>query len=255
MKNSTPTSGHVETGPFTSSISPSTPNNTALPCEDKNEAAAETDESFAPVFVAKAEKEKAKGEVKMPAIVQRQLGLVNQKKSRKRVLFFAVLAALFLVGWWAFRDAPKANSTVVEKVADVSPSRQEPIAKVAIKKPKEQQHFTTKETDNKEATYRKNWRKYITATNSNYAYGVLGGINDLSVVIKNRTPYPLDEVTAKVTIIKANGKPWKSQYITFYNVPAKSEKIQKLSKMNRGKSVQVDIEKLVSRKMQLIYNG
>jgi hypothetical protein len=102
---------------------------------------------------------------------------------------------------------------------------------------------------------RKNWRQYITAENSNYAYGILGGINNLSVLFTNRTGYSLDEVTAKITYIKSNGKPWKVKYISVFNLPPHSEKKQALAKVNRGKSVQVSISKVVSKKMHFNYTA
>jgi hypothetical protein len=101
--------------------------------------------------------------------------------------------------------------------------------------------------------FRKNWWQYIKADHSSYAYGVLGGINDLAVVFSNKTDFMMDEVTAKVTYLKANGEPWKTKMITVYNLPPHSDSKQSLSKVNRGKWVEVDLSKIVSKRMHFSY--
>lgn len=102
---------------------------------------------------------------------------------------------------------------------------------------------------------RKHWSKYITAQTSNYGYGMLGGINNLSVLLSNRSDYPVDEMVVKVSYIKGNGKPWKTKFITAHNLAAHTEKKQQVPKVNRGKSVEISIHKVVSKKMQLNFEG
>lgn len=111
------------------------------------------------------------------------------------------------------------------------------------------------EAPDKAKLARKNWSRYIKVSNSNYAFGVLGGIHDLTVTFTNNTDYPLDEMTAKITYIKSNGKPWKTKTVTMYNIPAHSERKKQVEKVNRGKSVQVTVQKVKSSKMQFCYTA
>src|SRR5439155_6153833 len=89
--------------------------------------------------------------------------------------------------------------------------------------PEEKPKPPTVVVDSKAKEFRKNWSKYINAGNSSYAYGVFGGINNLSIQFYNKTDYPIDELTAKITYIKANGKPWKSKFISVFNLAPHSE--------------------------------
>jgi len=107
--------------------------------------------------------------------------------------------------------------------------------------------------DDKARPVRNSWEKFITVTNSNYAYGVIGGISNLSVLFRNETDYDLDEVTAKVTYIKSNGKPWVSKMVSVYNIPAHSERKMSINDVNRGKSVSVAVAKILSHKMHFVY--
>ena len=171
--------------------------------------------------------------------------------------------AIGSVGVFSYKPTPSvivpAYHKPVKKVVAVAPPpvipaepqhETEPVAKPE-EKPSTQHHAVV---NDKAKEIRKNWTKYITAINTSYAYGVLGGIDNLSVKFSNNTDYPLDVVTAKVTYIKANGKPWKSKLVSIYNIPPHSDKEEPLPKVIRGKSVQVSIQKVTSRKMHFNYD-
>jgi hypothetical protein len=107
--------------------------------------------------------------------------------------------------------------------------------------------------ENAARTMRKQWARFITAEHSNYGYGVLGGINNLSVLFSNQTNYPLEEVRVRISIIKANGEVWRKQELSVYNLMPHTEASQMVPRMKRGKTVQVKIIKVRSSKMQLNY--
>jgi hypothetical protein len=102
--------------------------------------------------------------------------------------------------------------------------------------------------------YRTNWSKYMTLTNSNYKHRLLGGIKGLAISFTNKTDYPIEEVIAEITYIKANGKPWKTKMISFYNIAPHSDKQQEIAKVNRSKSVSLSIRKITSSGMHFSYD-
>lgn len=118
-------------------------------------------------------------------------------------------------------------------------------AKSPIEKPVEKEDATI--------AARQKWNKLISATNSNYGIGFLGGIKDLSVYINNRSDYSVDEAIVKVTYIKANGAIWKTKLVTVKGVPARDSKEQPVPDVGRGKKVKVSLYKVVSRKMKFSY--
>ena len=111
------------------------------------------------------------------------------------------------------------------------------------------------ETADKAAYFRANWSRFITVTNNNYNHGLLGGIKGLSILFKNETDFPIEEIVARITYIKANGKPWLIKTIPVYNLKSHGEKQQSVAKVSRGKSVKISIEKIISSSMKFHYQN
>jgi hypothetical protein len=180
-------------------------------------------------------------------------GQENSKKKKRLILFMslvALLLALVIVSLTLIKTGTPSQANVLPE-APVQPNAEVAMLASETKEaPKK-----TEEAPDKAKLARKNWSRYIKVSNSNYAFGVLGGIHDLTVTFTNNTDYPLDEMTAKITYIKSNGKPWKTKTITVYNVPAHGERKKQVEKVNRGKSVQVTIQKVRSSKMQFCYTA
>lgn len=171
--------------------------------------------------------------------------IINGKHSKKIVLLTLALAAslsICSIAWIVERrSAPKKTAVAIAPKKELVLTKQEePVQLPEV-------------TEDKTKPIRKDWSKYIFADNSSYAYGVLGGVSNLSIVFTNRTNYVLDEVIAQVTYIKSNGKPWKSKMVSVYVMAPHSERKQSLSKVNRGKSVEVKIVKIVSKQMHFDY--
>ena len=123
----------------------------------------------------------------------------------------------------------------------------------AIQEVVEKKEATPPVVEDKAKAIRKRWNKWIAASNSNYGIGLLGGIKDLSVIITNRTDYPIDQAIAKITYFKANGGVWKTKLITILGIPAHDSKEQSVPDVGRGKKVKVSIQKIVSKKMKFSY--
>jgi hypothetical protein len=175
-------------------------------------------------------------------------------KKKKRLILFMSLAALLLVLVIVSLTLVKTGTPSQANVLTATPVQPNPQVAMLASETKEAPPKTDEAPDHAKLA-RKNWSRYIKVSNSNYAFGVLGGIHDLTVTFTNNTDYPLDEMTAKVTYIKSNGKPWKTKTITVYNIPAHGERKKQVEKVNRGKSVQVTIQKVKSSKMQFCYTA
>lgn len=172
------------------------------------------------------------------------LSSVLSKKNKSKKLIVTAAALIAAIGISSVALISNKNSVA---------NKQSTITNAQATDTTEKETATAIIKDDKAKTTRKNWQQLITAQNSNYGYGVLGGINNLSVIFTNRTDYPLEEVTAKIIYLKANGKPWKTKYISVFNMAPHSERKQSLAKVNRGKSVQIAISKIVSKTMHFNY--
>ena len=194
-------------------------------------------------------------------VVTQQLSQLHYQKPK--TLYGTLLGIALLAGLSIYSvnrtSAKMAPVAIIEPQAVVEQSvrvAQENRAVLATKNKEENTSTPEKAVTVKEdvaKTARLRWSKLISANNSNYGIGLLGGIKDLSVIITNRTDYPLDEVVANVTYIKAGGGVWKTVPITLYAIPPHDTKEQAVTDAGRGKKVKVSLHKVVSRKMQLSY--
>ena len=101
--------------------------------------------------------------------------------------------------------------------------------------------------------YRNNWHKYIQVGTKRFKHSSLGGMDSLEISVVNNTEYMLDEVIARVTYIKANGKARKTFEIPIYNVAANSYKTLPVAEVERGLMVDVLTTGVVSKKMHFCY--
>jgi hypothetical protein len=145
----------------------------------------------------------------------------------------------------------------VEAIAEAAKTEKpKEVKTVIIKEPTiEKQPVIEDATADRAAYFKENWTRFITVANSNYNHGLLGGIKGLSIIFKNETDYPIEEIVARITYIKANGKPWLVKTIPVYNLAAHGEKLQSVAKVSRGKSVRISIEKITSSKMKFYYQN
>lgn len=178
-------------------------------------------------------------------------------QQRKPVLLYSLLLLLALIAGISIYSA---TSTEKKSSAPAKPARQN-VLPPATPQPVAQPEPAPKEAatppvavaEDKAKTTRLRWNKLISATNSNYGIGLLGGIKDLRVIATNRTDYPIDQMVVNLTYIKAGGGVWKTVPITIHGIPAHDSKEQEVSDVGRGKKVKVSIQKIISKKMHFSY--
>ena len=148
----------------------------------------------------------------IPAVQER---FTDVKQKHPRVLYGSLLGIALLIGFSIFssqKSVVKVLPAVVEKpqaTQEIKVQEAKPEVLPEMK-PEPPKSLKPPPVEDKAKAARLRWNKLITVTNSNYGIGLLGGIKDLKVIVTNRTDYPLDEVVAKVTYIKANGGIWKT---------------------------------------------
>jgi hypothetical protein len=250
--------GHTEVGPFTidSLKKQKLTRNTPIRQKDSDKwMAAEKLDALKDLVAPK--------KIKHPADV---LPVISEKfthlKQRNPLALSTILAGLAVLTCLSIYSVTKtATPNVAEPAPQVLARIATPVATpLALQQasatespiPKEQKpHLAL--TEEKKKSARLHWKKLISATNSNYGIGLLGGIKDLSVVVTNRTDYTIDETVLKLTYIKANGGIWKTKLVSVLGVPAHETKEAPVPDVGRGKKVKVSIQKVVSRKMNFSY--
>ena len=193
----------------------------------------------------------------VPVMVER---VTNLHYRKPRVLYGSLLGIALIAGISIYSIKKTSVQSPVQE--NVTPTKAQPVVntmtavdtqvQVAGVATKKKEDTIQKKEDVTKAT-RLRWNKLIAASNSNYGIGFLGGIKDLSVMVNNRSDYPVDEAIIKVTYIKANGSVWKTKLITINNIPAHDSKEQSVPDVGRGKKVKVSLNKVVSKKMKLSY--
>lgn len=192
-------------------------------------------------------------------VVSAQLTQLHYQKPKA---LYGTLIGAALVAGFSFYSVNKASAKEAPKQTASSqnaaeqqalPAQQNAAALAANNKEEAASGKPRTEKEDAAKATRLRWSKLISANHSNYGIGLLGGIKNLSVVVTNRTDYPLDEVVTNVTYIKSNGGVWKTVPITLYAVQPHDSKEQSVPDAGRGKNVKVSLHKVVSKKMQFNY--
>ena len=189
----------------------------------------------------------------VPVMVERE---AEFKQQRPKTLYACLFCIALLAGISIYslgKSADKGQTQIVQEQPQHLTSNSSQLSAAGIAPTTAAK--TEEPKEDKEKASRLRWNKLISATNSNYGIGFLGGIKDLKVIINNRSDYPIDEAVVEVTYIKASGGVWKAKPITIYGVPAHDTKEQSMPDVSRGKKVSVSIKKIVSKKMKFNYTA
>lgn len=164
------------------------------------------------------------------------------------------LVVIGLISWLVYQNSEHTATidNLQEKVTTQDNAIQTQQTQDAEKEA-ERQRINIANTE-KNKKYRNNWSDYISATSNRYSYREIGGIFGLEVVITNNTEYMLDEVEVQVGYIKDNSDYFKSETVRVYNIPANSSKSQAAPDSERGKSVDMTINGITSKKMHFCYS-
>lgn len=181
----------------------------------------------------------------------------SQTSKKKSLLIPIVIGSIVLIGSIigivAYQNSKNSSTidTLQEKVTSQEQVLQTQQNEDATKEA-ERQRINIANTE-KNKKYRNNWSDYIAATSNRYSYREIGGIFGLEVVVTNNTEYMIDEVEVQVGYVKENGDYFKSETVRVYNVPANSSKSQTAPDSERGKSVEMTINGITSKKMHFCY--
>lgn len=193
-------------------------------------------------------------------VVAQQLSQLHYRKPR--ALYGTLLGTALLAGFSFYsinkasaKETPKPSAQLQVSAEQQAVLNQQRMAAegAPVKEAKPLAVNKATEKENAAKASRLRWNKLISASNSNYGIGFLGGIKDLSVIVSNHSDYPLDEVVVNVTYIKASGGVWKTVPITLYAVQPHDNKDQPVPDAGRGKKVKVSLHKVVSKRMQFSY--
>lgn len=174
---------------------------------------------------------------------------VAKKKSKLfPLLITGLLIAGGIIGWLVYQNSQ--NAEIIDTINDKVNTQEIEKDNVDEERKRINEAITAKNMN-----YRNNWSNYIKASNSKFLYSEIGGISELEVIVTNKTEYMVDEVEVLVNYIKANGDNFKTETVTVYNVPANSSISASAPESNRGTSVSMDIQSIVSKKMHFCYSS
>ena len=100
---------------------------------------------------------------------------------------------------------------------------------------------------------RNNITSLVKVTNNQYAVSTFGGISNLDVIVSNNTDYTLDQVTVAIDYIKKNGGIYKTETLTFNNIPAKQNISLSAPNSKRGLAVKLTMQTITALELSLCY--
>lgn len=189
----------------------------------------------------------------VPVVLDRALSF---RQRRPRTMYALLFCIALLAGFSIYSISKPIKNNTAQKQLPTPPTPVRHNSLLPVAGVEEKKIFKEElPKEDKEKNTRVRWTKLISATNSSYGIGFLGGIKDLKIIVTNRSDYPIDEAVAKVSYIKGNGSIWKIKLVTIYGVPAHDSKEQSLPDVGRGKKVTVSFNKIVSKKMKFSYTA
>ena len=184
--------------------------------------------------------------------------VIKEPKTRSRITFMqlACIVLLILNGalYYYKQDAsPVAATTEPPKAA---PAPIKLLASVPAEQLVEQPAKPeTHKVDTTNNHIRNNWSAFIKASHNAFKYySKFGGIHRLQAIIQNKTAFPLDTVKVAIRYVK-RGETFKTEHVTFYNVPEYGEIALPAPNSRSGTSVELNITEISSEKLQFFYNA
>ena len=102
---------------------------------------------------------------------------------------------------------------------------------------------------------RNNITSLVQVTTNQYSVSTFGGISNLDVIVTNNTNYTIDQITVAIDYIKKNDGIYKTEYLTFNNIPADQNKSLSAPDSNRGLSVNLTKQTITASELNLCYNN
>lgn len=109
--------------------------------------------------------------------------------------------------------------------------------------------------DTIEIQTRNNITNLIQVTTNQYSIDTFGGISNLDVIVTNNTDFTIDQITVAIDYIKKNSGIYKTEYLTFNNIPANQNKSLSAPESNRGLSVNLTKQTITSSELNLCYDN
>ena len=184
--------------------------------------------------------------------------VITEPKTRSRITFMQWASIILLVMngalyYYKQEDNKIAKAEVPEKPtpAKMEQKASVPAEKLVAKVPEP----IVPPADTINSHIRNNWSAFIkTSHNAFKYYSKFGGIHQLKTSVQNNTGFPLDTVKLAVRYIK-RGETFKTEYVTFYNIPEHGEVTLPAPNSRSGTSVELNITAISSEKLNFFYTA
>lgn len=101
---------------------------------------------------------------------------------------------------------------------------------------------------------RNNIASLIKVNTNKYSVDTFGGISNLDVIVTNNTNYSIDQVIISIDYIKQNNGIYKTETLTFNNIPPNQNKSLSAPDSNRGLSVNLTKQKISASELSLCFD-
>ncbi|MBV7532298.1 hypothetical protein [Chitinophaga sp. sic0106] len=102
--------------------------------------------------------------------------------------------------------------------------------------------------------FRQNWQQFITVSLSDYRTGLLGGIKDLSIIVRNQTDYPLENAVVTLQYLRNNDEVFKTEEYAIKNIPAQGQQTLQASNSRKGSKASVKLLSITSQAMNFCWS-
>lgn len=153
------------------------------------------------------------------------------------MIVMVALAALSLIGWGIYRSAHSDEATTTgttntaTDTAAMAEQRRLEAERLRLKQEEERRQARLR-------SMRNNWSRYFRLEANDYdVVPLVGGILPFEVTVSNNADYAVDELTVRISYIKSGGKVYKTETVSFRNIPAHASRTKDAPGSTRGSSI------------------
>ncbi|KAA2240643.1 hypothetical protein F0L74_31330 [Chitinophaga agrisoli] len=182
------------------------------------------------------------------------------KRGSLYTIIFFFLAVIIGVGYYRqqhrIRQILNQNERLLNENRDLKQSLSTASgAAQQIADRKDQQERVQGQFVERRTYYRRNWQQFISVSTSDYRTGLLGGIKNLQVIVRNQTEYPIDNVVVTVQYLRSKGDVFKSEQYTVNDVPGKGTRSIEASGSRKGMKVELKLVSITSQAMNFCWSA
>lgn len=173
----------------------------------------------------------------------------------KKPLLVTVAIAALIIGYLIYDNYQKSSMITDLQSQSYSPGLSEAKQDVIFTEDKAERDYAKERLEARKKGYRNNFNRYITVDRGQFSYREIGGIYDLNFTAHNYTEEIIESLSIEIDYVLASGKVFKTEVVTFSNIPPNGKVTVTAPDSNRGTDINYRISSIYAPAYNFCYPG